>query len=286
MLKELERNQKLFGIGAKSFMQALNANETMTRRKEIDDLLVKIVNEKDTAVEIKNDKITLKAIRLCKVNTNTLADKQNITTRRLKVGSMSSINKNKVVITVNRTDTPIDRVGLVQNELRKLFENLLKIVEEVNKLKLEAGPGGMIGEIRYSLLTQEQFQEIYGPEWILLNGSSITTTDLHRNFGWSNVPDARGLFLRAKQNGRFDNLGNPDGDLTLGTYQRDAFESHAHTHATVQLPSSNTGAIAKGTGITITNNDRTTAHTGANETRPRSITVNVFIKVSYKTRPT
>ncbi|CAG8456515.1 44426_t:CDS:2 [Gigaspora margarita] len=85
---------------------------------------------------------------------------------------------------------------------------------------------GRLGEIRYSILNQEQFQELYGKEWILMDGSSIFGSDLEKKFGWTSVSDLRGLFLRCKNNGRNDGLENPSGELALGQYHKDNLKSH------------------------------------------------------------
>src|SRR3954471_15924106 len=47
------------------------------------------------------------------------------------------------------------------------------------------------------------------------HGSTINGSDLEKTFGWNAVPDARGLFLRVKNNGRSDGQENPSGDLNL-----------------------------------------------------------------------
>ncbi|CAG8688651.1 14198_t:CDS:2, partial [Racocetra persica] len=149
---------------------------------------------------------------------------------------------------------------------------------------------GMLGEIRYSILNQNQFQELYGKEWILMDGSSILGSDLERKFGWTFVPDARGLFLRCKNNGRNDGLENPSGELNLGQYQKDNLKSHNHVGLFVNNIEGQWGqSYYKGEfnshRLATQSWDSTrsfyTGYTGEKETCPKSITVNAFIKINF-----
>lgn len=282
IIRELEVFKKISTLGNTKYLPYSNLTESTIKRKDVDEILAKINNERDTFVEVKNERFIPRPIKLYKVNTNILQDRQVISTRRLKVGYFASILRNKVVISFNRTDKPVDRIGLLEIEFKAQYEFLRQTVNELAALKLEVVPSTMLGEIRYSLLTPEQFQEYYGPEWILLNGSSILNSDLHRIFGWAKLPDARGLFLRGKQNGRSDNNGNPDGDLALGEYQRDMFESHTHSYTAYQFP--NMGSSGKVVGVWGSSTDKSTGFAGGIETRPRSITVNIYIKINNKTK--
>ncbi|MEO5968797.1 MAG: hypothetical protein ABIQ95_02620, partial [Bdellovibrionia bacterium] len=45
---------------------------------------------------------------------------------------------------------------------------------------------GLIGEIRLSLLTETQFQGLYGKEWVLMDGHSIEGKELAKYFAVSN----------------------------------------------------------------------------------------------------
>ena len=45
----------------------------------------------------------------------------------------------------------------------------------------------MLGEIRYSILTLEQFQKLYGKGWILMDGSSIIGSDLEKKFNFPRI---------------------------------------------------------------------------------------------------
>jgi hypothetical protein len=162
-----------------------------------------------------------------------------------------------------------------------------------------------IGSIIASMLTEVQFQAQNGgpspSRWILADGRSVVGSRYASLTGNSNVPDLRGVLLRGKNNGRSGATGNPDGDLTLGTYQADQFGSHnhgfsdpGHAHALTQSQifrqdnysggdelgawditgsSFSQGVASNTTGISFSAN-------GGNETRGRNVTVNYFIRIN------
>jgi len=147
-----------------------------------------------------------------------------------------------------------------------------------------------VGTIIHSMLTTTQFATQYGDNWVLADGRSVTGTLYASVTGLSTIPDMRGAFLRAKDHG----VGrNADGDTSLGAYSDDKFESHVHqqkhsngvtdvlaTRATgagggIYNPIPGVGDLAGGVVV-----PQTTATTGSNETSPKSITVNIFIRIN------
>ncbi len=154
------------------------------------------------------------------------------------------------------------------------------------------------GEIRQSILSEEQFRNTYGEGWILMDGRNIENSDLARTYGLTNVPDARGVFLRGKNHNRDDGKGDPHGDQTCGTYQEDQLKSHKHTDKGHShgfdlnfFTSNNVGGAqpARGgghhhEGESVVGNIKTgqadIEPTGGSETRPRCIVVNTFIKIN------
>jgi hypothetical protein len=138
-----------------------------------------------------------------------------------------------------------------------------------------------IGTIIPSMLTQAQFNgQVGSGYWVIADGSSCTGTAYASVTGYVTVPDLRGVFLRGKNNGRSDGNQNPDGDLTLGTYQADAFASHTHSYPADGdngLQNNNHASNGNGTGGT---NSNTVASAGGNETRAKNVTVNYFIRVN------
>jgi len=172
-------------------------------------------------------------------------------------------------------------------------------------------PVGALGSVQFSILTQTQFQAVYGTGWVLCQGQSISGSALASLTGITTLPDCRGMSLRGKNNGRSDGSQNPDGDVALGTYQADNFASHTHvqnTHghtvndsghghgswasdvsgpdADAYLRGEAQGAnypntVISGTSnISLNNTTATNQNTGGNETRMRNITLNVFIRIN------
>lgn len=139
-----------------------------------------------------------------------------------------------------------------------------------------------VGTIIHSMLTTTQFASEYGTNWVLADGRSVTGTLYASVTGNSTIPDMRGAFLRAK-----GSTYNPDGDLTIGTYTADKFNSHDHPGAEL---SSTGGAITGYTDNWDGYKSHPNSHAvggnvgvapqGGNETAPRSITVNVFIRIN------
>jgi hypothetical protein len=149
-----------------------------------------------------------------------------------------------------------------------------------------------VGTVVHSMLTLAQFQSIYGTTWVLADGGSATGSMYAAVTGSSTVPDMRGQFLRGKNNGRADGNQDPDGERLAGNLQGHQFASHNHGGSTAaQNLSRNfgagTGAYAAGThGTDTTRAEGSHAHTinaeGGNETRPRNVAVNIFIKINME----
>ena len=154
-----------------------------------------------------------------------------------------------------------------------------------------------VASIIPSMLDEATFQLQTSANWILCDGRSVAGSQYEALTGNSTVPDARGIFLRGKNNGRVDGKENPSGDVALGTYQADDNKPHSHggvtnsnTHAHTYEMYNNfgSGGGAKGSDGTGgsqgqgTTNDNTHSH-GINsdgvEGRPKNITVNYFVRI-------
>jgi hypothetical protein len=139
-----------------------------------------------------------------------------------------------------------------------------------------------VGDVVSSLLAEAQFQVIRGNGWVLADGRSVAGSQYQVITGASTIPDLRGVFLRGRNDGgsaagaRNDGNQNPDGTLPLGTFQGDMFASHNHGSFAV---SGLAGSYSYQAGPYPVNNTATTA-AGGNETRPKNVTVNFFIRIN------
>lgn len=139
-----------------------------------------------------------------------------------------------------------------------------------------------LGEVRSSMLTEAQYATENGAEWILADGRDVTGSDYATATGNTTVPDLRGVFLRGKDHGTGV---NPDGDLALGTFTDDKYEAHSHPYTDEGYPTFGTGAgvpeSTQGNQWFYQPNvySRNTTPSGGNETAPKSVTVNYFIKI-------
>lgn len=135
-----------------------------------------------------------------------------------------------------------------------------------------------IGEIRSAMVTESVFQQQTHAGWVLADGRNVSGSTFATLTGSSNIPDLRGIYLRGKDHGRGQ---NPDGDLAVGTFQDDTFLSHGHTIGTNTNGSG--GSSVMTTGLPNTNPSASfilSSSSGGNETRPKSVTVNFFIRIN------
>jgi hypothetical protein len=160
-----------------------------------------------------------------------------------------------------------------------------------------AGEDSGVGEIRTSLLSPEDFNEIYGPDWRLMapldvSGEPIARyldpklkTDDNRYF----LPDLRGRFLRMANNGVAGRFHDPE-ERFLGSFQRDLFQTHSHkfTFNDDGWPDDSGGRDADG-GYVIDQRKNgnkkvyPVTATGGVETRPSNIAVNFYVRVACTT---
>jgi len=163
-----------------------------------------------------------------------------------------------------------------------------------------------VGTYLHSCLTEAQFQGEVGnsTRWILSDGRSIVGSALNTLTGLTNAPDARGIILRSKNNGVATTYGNESGELALGTWEDHKVGRHTHQwystpgsvgksyaiNGTTQVSLSAGGTVGTlqfgtfsadssaltgdyFTGIAI-------QQSGVNETAPRVLTVNIFIRIN------
>jgi hypothetical protein len=160
-----------------------------------------------------------------------------------------------------------------------------------------------IGSIVASILSSEDFNNNmpHGEHWQLADGHDCGPGELRRTIqnnqyyaalnpgNVAKVPDLRGVFLRGHNSGhigdrdqRADGKGNTD--LTpIGAYQGDDVGPHAHNSRVGYADAGYTGQSVDGgwhgSGGAATDNPAADQDHPRRETRPRSVTVNYFIRV-------
>jgi len=152
-----------------------------------------------------------------------------------------------------------------------------------------AQPDAGIGEIVGSLLKKSDFQNLYGPDWELLDGGKVGQVEmlaylapqLQDDEGNSFLPDARGKFLRMNNNGLQSDKADPDVNRFLGSEQMDELQKHTHQYQPPRHYNSGAGSHrrAKADGA-----KQATSEVGGDETRPKNISVNFFVRVSKTDR--
>jgi hypothetical protein len=159
-----------------------------------------------------------------------------------------------------------------------------------------------IGDIKFSILSEADFQKVNGTEWVLMKGQSVggitypgytgellgdIVNDQNSDYegGLANIPDTGGKFLRARNTVASDSAQNPSGILKLGAYQADAMQDHRHYY---DLPKQGGGvpgggAYTGGGGLDTMYSSYVVPSNGyprlSNESRSKNITVNMFVKI-------
>lgn len=128
------------------------------------------------------------------------------------------------------------------------------------------------------MMSEPQFQSLNGAEWVLADGRDVSGSKYATLKGSSTIPDLRGIFRRGKNNGRSDGNQNPDGELALGAFQADQNLNHSHPYPTSQGVSS--GGAATVPAVNGSGGSTSSGGSGGTEARPKSLTVNVFIKIN------
>jgi hypothetical protein len=138
-----------------------------------------------------------------------------------------------------------------------------------------------IGSYVHSGLTEAQFQGLTSNNWVLADGRSCAGSDYALLTGNSTVPNAMGVFLRGKNNGRSTATGDSAGEQALGTYEADQFAAHTHTVGATLLTATG-GDIATDNGSELARPDVfNTGSTGTGtETRPRALVTNIFFRIN------
>lgn len=164
------------------------------------------------------------------------------------------------------------------------------------------------GTVIYSMLAPKDFIK-KNPDWMLMDGGDSVTSKkvygtsdgakamfaasrLHTEGGVEDFPDGRGLFIRGMNMGRDKDSGDADGDRDVMVRQKDTFKKHDHgggNHGHVFTGSMTNDSwggniMVGGNGdpgkkaIPLSGN--IINFEGQDETRPRNISLYIYIKVN------
>lgn len=161
-----------------------------------------------------------------------------------------------------------------------------------------------IGDIRYSLLEPEVFEEM-NKGWKLMAGQAMennwdlftlcTEKKLFDKESYAilkdNLPDARGIFLRGmeyKSSTERDMFQSEKQRMRkIGEYESDTFESHNHNqrlkyHAALNFDDNSfpPSAATHADGRSKVVEGGETGSKGGGETRPKNLAVYIYVKVS------
>lgn len=177
------------------------------------------------------------------------------------------------------------------------YASLLKRIEQLeDKLDTAQEREGHLGEVRFSLLTKDQFLKAYGQEWVLFRSIALDDShELKKLYTKKNLPDASGRFFRtATTDGE---LGKVEEWTTGKPRKFKMSEDGKHHHkfpvgqhsgsgkeAGMEVPSSepfykkpkSAAAKPRTEGPSSLHNHTITFD---EETRPKNVHVNVFVRV-------
>jgi hypothetical protein len=210
-------------------------------------------------------------------NPNITCDTPNGTTVHSGANIICTKDADKTVLVTMNTDkgslNAIDVLGTkdinddIQSQLKTLTDKVTAV-----------GLSSCLGCIQQSVLTEAQFQNVNGSNWVLCDGRTIVGSKLARLTGISNAPDLRGRFLRGKNFGTL-----PDVDeIDLGKPQEDAVGPHHHSDLVHSPPFNDqrAGISYQGPSTLATDDPMFPNSSQAKETRPKNVTVNFFYKIN------
>lgn len=177
-----------------------------------------------------------------------------------------------------------EEVGAGKAVSKALIAKIAKLVTYVKKNSTD-----VIGKIEFSGLTEEQFAEEKGydlldsqgqplpmseKKWVLFDSQDISGSDYANKTNITSLPDGIGQ-------GAF--IGQLRSSETMLQYQIDSIKSHSHNYTFFNGYSKDGGDdgesyVSGGNRLVA---GATTATFGINETRPRNIRANIFIKINY-----
>jgi hypothetical protein len=148
---------------------------------------------------------------------------------------------------------------------------------------------GRLGDIKQSILPEDEFQRRHGTEWVLMDGRSIEGSDLAEVLGIFKLPNAAGKFLRAV-GGKSLKVGEPQNlstEMPKAKFKTSLDGPHSHTITRV-IGSGGKNPLAKGGDFVLSSFELNVTggvheHAikgGDKETRPGNIAFHTYIKIN------
>jgi hypothetical protein len=138
-----------------------------------------------------------------------------------------------------------------------------------------------IGDVWFSFLTQAETDALYGPnKCVIVDGRAIGGSTLAGIKSWTNIPDGRDAYLRAKLNGRSDGFQTL-GELPIGVTLSHQFQDHIHLSLarSALFPQSGSSTFCWVGGIYVATTGADSGNAGS-ETRPNTMIVNMYTRIS------
>lgn len=178
-----------------------------------------------------------------------------------------------------------------------IFVQIVPVTAQQSQPQSKCNYSGCVGDIKYSLLSKEDFRDINGDGWVLLQGQTLSRNADDELFSpelvtkFPVLPDATGRFVRSM------NANGANGDpwsqehggaaRMVGEYQDEEFKSHRHeldqmphvgwntegNNGTFRIDADDGGSWG-GTDILLVTNSK-----GGAETRPRNISLYLYVKI-------
>lgn len=153
---------------------------------------------------------------------------------------------------------------------------------------------GAVGDVKWSVLDPEKFQEVNGDCWTLMDGQTLPADTKLKAMGFDAIPYGQGVFLRAIDLREPGKRLDPDIRTIPGHYQRDAFQGHRHISKGAMMYSNHGNGRNGSTSSNVDSwenlsdimdgytSDRQNNGTPrvANETRPKNIALYLYIRIN------
>jgi hypothetical protein len=160
------------------------------------------------------------------------------------------------------------------------------VLVSFNNENVWSSVGSTVGDVKQSVLTEEQFLSLNGNAWALMDGRDVTGSVYHAITGNIVIPDmvTQGAFLRQATDGR-----------ALGSYEADALQGHHHlmqddlngggqmtfSHAPgYRSYATPTHTMLSVRATTLLDDGVNGTPRVANETRSKNVAINFFIKIN------